>query len=561
MHTFIVRLMVTTALLYANGLALSQSVEAQTQSAQVRELLRNRIEAAGIPPKITVGEETIYASVMLPLFYQRRIYWLAWSNDNGPLPQVDALIRAIGRADREGLRPGDYHLAKIKATLRETRQNQQRKKPLHPRRLVDLDLLLTDAFLIYGSHLLAGRVNPETIDTEWHANRREADLAEVLQTALDSKTIEETLTNLLPPQKGYIRLREALVRYDEIAAKGGWPMVPEGSKMQKGDRGERVAALRRRLIATDDLRQEQDIEGDIFDDALEQAVRRFQQRHGVDIDGVVGFVTMAELNVPVEERVDQIELNMERWRWLPQDIGQSYLLINIANFELEVIENSKPVMTMRVMVGTPYRRTPIFSAKITYLVLNPYWHIPPKIAIQDKLPLIRKDLNYLVQQNIKVFQGWGTEAKEVDPKTIDWSEVNTKNFNYRLRQEPGPMNALGRVKFMFPNKYNVYLHDTPSRELFAKTMRYFSSGCIRIEKPIDLAGYLLKGDSRWTRENLLDAINMGVEQTVRLPEQVAVHLLYWTAWADEEGYIQFRNDIYGRDKLLKKALQERPLTS
>jgi murein L,D-transpeptidase YcbB/YkuD len=262
--------------------------------------------------------------------------------------------------------------------------------------------------------------------------------------------------------------------------------------------------------------------------------------------------------VPVEERVRQIEVNLERWRWLPEDLGQRYILVNIANFELEVVEKSKPVMIMQVVVGKPYWRTPVFSDRMTYLVLSPYWHIPPSIAVKDKLPLIRKDHTYLATYDIKVFQGWGAETREIDPQTIDWSKVTAKDFNYRLRQEPGPLNALGRVKFMFPNKFNVYLHDTPSRELFGKTVRTFSSGCIRIEKPIELAEYLLGGDAKWTRENILAAIDRRVEQTVRLPEPMPVHLLYWTAWSDEEGSIQFRGDIYGRDQLLDKALREKP---
>ncbi len=557
-YIFIVLSVAAIILFWIDGF---ERAVAESLSDQVSERLRNRIEAAGIPPKITVGEELIYASVMLPRFYERRTYRPAWSNDNGPLPQVDSFIKVIHKADSEGLRPDDYHLAKIEVMLKEVRQNQEKKKPLSPFRLTDLDLLLTDAFLIYGSHLLAGRINPETIDPEWHAKRREADLSQVLEAALDSNQIEKALKDLLPPQAGYKKLRNALARYQGIATKGGWPMVPNGPKMQEGDRDERVAALCRRFIAAGDFDRELHTNEDLFDDALEQALYRFQKRHGLDVDGVVGPATLAALNIPVEKRIRQIELNMERWRWLPQNLGKRYVLVNIANFELDVVENNQPVIVMLAVVGRPYRRTPVFSDKMTYLVLNPYWHVPPSIAIKDKLPLIRKDPDYLAKQNIKVFQGWGTEMKEIDPRTIDWSQVTAKNFKYRLRQEPGSMNALGQVKFMFPNKFDVYLHDTPSQELFAKTMRAFSSGCIRIQNPIELAEYVLQGNPKWTRENILSAIDKPVEQTVRLPEPIAVHLLYWTAWADEDGSIQFRNDIYGRDKRLCDALCKKPPTS
>ena len=558
MHGSVVRSVIAIAFLGAIVFASLQTVTAQTLSDQVRELLRNRIETAGVPPKITVGEEVIHASIALPLFYERRMYRPAWSEDDGPLLQVDALVKAIHEADREGLRPTDYHLAKTEATLKEMRQNQEKKTPLNPRRLVDLDLLLTDAFLVYGSHLLVGRINPETIDAEWLANRREADLVSILQTALDSNQIEEGLKKLLPPQPGYGRLKRALAHYRGVAAKGGWFTVPDGPRMQKGDRGERVVALRTRLITTGDLAEEQLNNGELFDDRLEEAVQAFQRRNGLDVDGMVGPATLAAMNVPVEERIRQIEINMERWRWLPQYLGERFILVNIANFELDVVENDQPVMTMRAVVGKNYRRTPVFSDRMTYLVLSPYWHIPQGIAVQDKLPLIRKDPDYLTKENIKVFQGWGAETKEIDPKTVDWSTVTAKNFNYRLRQEPGPQNALGRVKFMFPNKFDVYLHDTPSRELFVKTVRTFSSGCIRIEKPIELAEYLLRDDPKLTREKILTTIDKGVEQTVRLAEPTPIHLLYWTAWVDEDGTVHFRNDIYGRDKLLIEALQEKP---
>ncbi|MGB6338264.1 MAG: L,D-transpeptidase family protein [Candidatus Aminicenantaceae bacterium] len=529
----------------------------QSLSIQVQEYLRNRVEAAGIPPKIEVRDEKIHSSVVLPLFYTHRIFRGAWVDDKGLKPQVTECVDAILKADLEGLDPKDYHLNSINELLENIKQSQKERKSLDPRMLADVDLLLTDAFLIYGSHLLSGRVNPESIDSEWIANRRGTDMALILENALGSNQIAKTLHDLIPPQPGYSGLRNALSQYREIAKKGGWEKVPEGPKMQIGDKGERVRALRNRLIATGEFSLLMGSIDDLFDSELEEALRKFQYRNGLDMDGIVGAATFATLNVPVEDRLNQIRVNMERWRWLSEDLGRRHIIVNIADFKLDVFENHRSVMTMRVVVGTKYRRTPVFSDKMTYLVLCPYWHIPRKIALQDKIPLISKDIDYFDQQKIKVLEGWGAETKEIDPKTIDWTNVSSGNFSFRFRQDPGPLNALGRVKFMFPNKFNVYLHDTPSRELFVKSARTFSSGCIRIEKPIELAEYLLRHDPNWTFEHIQNAIKTNREQTVILPEPFDVHLLYWTTWVDDEGSIHFRNDIYKRDERLIRALDER----
>lgn len=541
----------------AGLLLFSHNVEALTLTDQVREMIRARIEEAGIPPKITVGEDPILAALALPRFYEGRSHQPAWVGDRGPLPKAESLMRTIGQADREGLRPENYHLRKIEVILEQLKENKEKRKPFNPRRLVDLDLLLTDAFLIYGSHLLGGYVNPETIHPEWNASRREKDLVEVLQLALDSNQIEKKLKDLLPSHPGYNSLREALLTYRKLAKETDWPKIPAGPALKKGKYDERVALLKTRLLASGDLEEGLQTDENLFDDILDEAVRRFQKRHGLDIDGIVGPVTLAALNVPIEEWLRQIELNLERWRWLPQSLGERYLLVNIANFELEVVENNQLIINIRAVIGRPYRRTPVFSDKVTYLVFNPYWYVPPSIATKDMLPLIQKEPDYFDKQGIKLFIGWGAEAKEFDSKNIDWTKVTPKNFPYRLRQDPGPKNALGQVKFMFPNKFNVYLHDTPSRELFQRAARGFSSGCIRIEKPIELAEYLLKGDPKWTRENILGAIEKGIEQTVSLPKLIPIHLLYWTAWVDDDGQMHFREDIYGRNALLDQALQEK----
>nr|MBN2278241.1 L,D-transpeptidase family protein [candidate division Zixibacteria bacterium] len=527
-------------------------------SDRVRENLRDRIEAAGTPPEIEVTEELIYASVMLPGFYERRSYFPAWSDDNGPLPAVDSLVEVLNRADREGLRSSDYHLKKITEIIEDIRSGRRLSPVSLPRYLADLDLLLTDTFMTYGSHLLKGRVNPQTIDPEWFANIREIDLAITLDSALAGNRIGEALKALLPPQAGYYSMRRALAGYRMLAVAGGWENIPDGPKMQLGDRGERINRLRHRLAASGDLKDSNRGDGDLFDESLKEAVIQFQRRNGLEPDGVVGKETLVTLNIPVEKRIEQIILNMERWRWLPQDLGRRHIIINIANYELDVYESDSVVLPMRVIVGKDYRRTPVFSDKITYMVVNPYWNVPFNIAVSDILPMVKKDPEYLTQQNMKLFQGHGSDRQEIDYRRVDWSGIDKHNFDYWIRQEPGPMNALGRIKFMFPNKFNVYLHDTPARELFSKTIWSFSSGCIRIEKPMELAEYLLRGDLQWNREKLLAAIDMKVEKTIRVPEPVPIHLLYWTAWASPDGTINFRKDIYNRDAVLEEALTEHP---
>ena len=525
----------------------------------VAEQIRTRIEAAGLVAELRAGGEPIYASEALPGFYVRRLYRPAWIDKRGPTRLVDDLVGALRGADLEGLRREDYHFAAIETLLAAVRPDTRRDGAIEPDQWAELDLLLTDAFLVYGSHLLAGRVNPETLEPEWVANRRGADFAAVLETALASGDVEGKLAALEPPQRGFRQLREALVYHRAVVAGGGWPTIPDGPTLKRGNHVPQVAALRERLRLGGDLGGAEWEDAELFDEGLEQGLKRFQRRHGLTADGAMGAATRAELNVSAERRVEQLELNLERWRWLPKDLGRRHIIVNIAAFGLEVVEEEAVVLSMRVVVGLPYHHTPVFSDTMRYLVLNPYWQVPHDIATEDLLPRIQRDPSYLAQQKLRVFRGWGPEAREVDPATVDWSTITLDNFPFRLCQDPGPINALGRIKFMFLNKFNVYLHDTPSRPLFEQTRRDFSHGCIRIQQPIELAVYLLRQDPRWDRDALLRALDDAVDRIVPLPEPIPIHLLYWTAWADGDRTIQFRRDIYGQDAPLLEALRARPL--
>jgi murein L,D-transpeptidase YcbB/YkuD len=532
---------------------------AESVSDQVSKRLRDRISFTIGQPKIVCGLEPLCGSAVLPKFYSHRDFRPAWITDEGPGPLAKRLVESIRQADDDGLSPDAYHLKRIEELMTETQLEWMTNQPELPEKLADLDLLLTDAFLLFGSHLSDGCVNPETIRSEWSIKSHHADLVEALQRALRQRDVAAVLNKLRPQHAGYAALKGALARYRKRMTLGGWVYVPEGTHLKRGDRDPRVAALRARLnvpVWPDNWNKDV---SDLFDAALERAVLEFQRRHGLDVDGIVGPATLAALNVPVEDRLRQIKLNMERWRWLPHDFGKRYILVNIPNFQLDMIEQNEIILKMRVIVGKKCRQTPVFNGRMTYMELNPYWHIPPQIAKEDILPEIQKDSQYLDKQKIRVFENWQAEAFELNPAFIEWSQIAPAGLSFKFVQDPGPLNALGRLKFMFPNRFSVYIHDTPARGFFKYEKRSFSSGCIRIEKPIELAEYLLKDNPEWTRNELVDTIDSTKTRIVKLLEPVSVQIVYITAWVDEDGEtVHFRDDVYERDKPLYQALLERP---
>jgi L,D-transpeptidase YcbB len=489
-------------------------------------------------------------------FYLHRNNQPVWVTKDGLSKKAGVFIKTIIEADHEGLDSSTYHRDDISAL----QTNVEFNSLLHgvePAKSAELELLLTDAFFLYGFHLSEGMVEPNPTDFDWHIKKPKKNLLKTLQSLLQNKKLEDLVGILQPHHSGYIRLKTALLKYQKIKNSGGWHIVPVGPKLRKGDAGIRVASLRSRLIISGDLSDSKSDNEEYFDEALEYSVKKFQARNGLKIDGVVGSSTLSVLNISVEDRIEKIKLNMERWRWLPQDLGERYIMVNTANFELDIIENGQSVASTRAIVGRKKRPTPALSQKITYMELNPYWNIPHKIAIDDILPNIKEDPNYLKAKNIRVFENWEDDANEINPESIDWDTVTKENFAYKLRQDPANSNALGHVKFIFPNEFSIYLHDTPARELFNKTKRTFSSGCIRIEKPIELAAYLLTDNSNWTYEKLTDAVNSKKTRTIFLSDPMNIHILYWTAWVDKDGTVNFRDDIYGRDRQLNMALNDK----
>jgi murein L,D-transpeptidase YcbB/YkuD len=329
--------------------------------------------------------------------------------------------------------------------------------------------------------------------------------------------------------------------------------VPAGAALKPGTSDPRVVVLRRRLAVTGDL-SGQPLDAELYDETLAVAVRGFQQRHQLATDGEVGPATLAELNLPVEARITQIRVNLERGRHVLHEIGDDDLVIvDIAGYELRYVQNRKVTWTSRVQVGQPFRQTPIFKSAIDHIVINPTWTVPPGILGKDILPAVRKDPGYLAKRGLEVYDRNG---RRVDPGAIDWSRYTGNSFPYFLRQAAGPSNALGRVKIMFPNPYLVYLHDTPSRSLFDMDTRAFSSGCIRVERPFELVEKLL-ADPQWSATALQRAVESGETRTVRLARPVRLLLIYWTVDEDDAGRLVFRRDVYDRDQPLARALNDR----
>ncbi len=512
-----------------------------------------RVRSEPPPTRLSVQGHPLRSLESAIQFYVQRDYQAGWLNTDGrPSSAVDALLKAVGEADQEGLRSADYRPAELRKQLKTL---QQEGAAVGDSALAEFDLLLTDTYLTYGSHLLAGRFSPRKIDPDWAIKPRVRDLVATLQEALGSNTVGESLRALRPQGKGYAQLREVLHNYREIAAKGGWPTIAAGQNLASGAQGQRVQNLRIRLRASGDLSGGgggKNVSA-LFDKSVADAVRRFQKRHGLVESGTVNAATLAALNISVSERIRQIELNLERWRWLPDDFGSRYILVNIPSFKMGVFEDGKPVIESNVVVGRQERQTPTFTANMAYLVLSPKWNVPHSIAVKDKLPQLKRSPYALARQNIRVFNRAG---QEINPGAINWRAVSANSFNYQLRQDAGPRNALGGIKFMFPNPYNVYLHDTPSRELFSRNQRTFSSGCIRVSNPVELAEYLLKFDPKWTRAAIKSASKSGKQRVVNLRQAIPVYLLYWTAWVDEDGLVHFHDDIYQRDKPMLRALYE-----
>lgn len=501
----------------ATVVSTARRVAAETTPADVVQQTVARMRQGS--PAVVDGEP-LSSTVLLPAFYERRRFQPAWTP-----AALESLLDAIRDSALEGLDPGDYH----RDALLHGRDALDGTAPPVARAAVDL--IATDALIRLGYHARFGKVDQRDIFSNWNFDGplTDGDPVVLMNEAIGGANVAAVLHRLVPQHPFYRALKVALARYRAIAAAGGWTSLPETPKIKLGGSDPRIPDLRRRLAIEGDLGDGGDATSPVLDATLAEAVARFQTRHGLAADGTVGMDTIRALNVPVASRIDQLRISLDRARAVMHDLPRRFVVVNVAGFIVYVIDGDGPMWESRVVVGKPYTQTPIFRADMTHVVLNPTWTVPPGIMRNEIGPGLRRDPSYLAKKGL------------------------VRQDDGRVVQPPGPKNALGRIKLMFPNPHDVYLHDTPSRELFAQTTRAFSHGCIRVNKPVDLATLALD-DPSWTTERLEDAIATGKTQTINLGRRLPVLVLYWTATVGESGLVYFLDDPYKRDGAALAAL-------
>jgi murein L,D-transpeptidase YcbB/YkuD len=469
-------------------------------------------------------------------FYPGRSPLPLWVDAKGPRPRARRLRAMLERSETEGLPSTRYGFEAIAAGW-EART---------PTELACLDVRLTTAFDRYGRDLATGTEAPREADRAWRLPPASAfDAVAALRAADPKADPVARLETLAPRHDLYVRLRAGLARYRRLADEGGWDTALAGPLLRPGDdESEAIRALRERLRREGDLDAGDSSPDQSYDATVTEAVRRFQRRHRLVEDGIVGPRTLAALNTPVEARIAQLRRAMERLRWMPHDLGSHYVFVNTAGFELTVVEHDRAVLRMRVIVGTGEQSTPSFAATLRSLTINPYWNVPNRIARDRLVPRERRSPGYLAAHGFRV----------LDPETGEWREPDPETLGPpvpRLRQEPGPENLMGRLSFALPNPYDVFLHDTPARSLFARELRACSEGCVRIENAMALALHALRREPEWTEERIREEIEALRHRVLTLPEPIPVYVVYLPSWVDEDGRAHFRPDHYGRETVLE----------
>ncbi|WP_216726334.1 L,D-transpeptidase family protein [Hymenobacter siberiensis] len=513
--------------------------------------------------------EPKFTAQLLPArrFYRERGFRLGWFKDHKPVERVKTLQDIIAKAGNEGLNPKDYQIKDISQMLAELEKVQSdsvRRNALERQ----ADIALTGTYMKWANDYYRGIANPhDKKDTSWMVKPNKIKLNKALFTFLGERKSRYNYYEFAPLHPEYDQLKQALATYRAQERAGGWPTLPATLNLKPGAASPAVAALRKRLLdsvggADASTPAPAAVKpgapavaaptAQVYDPELVQAVKLFQQDAGLKPTGIVSGETLKQLNVPIGSRIDQLILNMERWRWLPKKFEPDYLLVNIPEYTLHVIEADKEVFNMRVIVGKVLHETPVFSDKMEYVVLAPYWNVPFSIIANELRSKLVANPNYLDRLDMEVVKGYGRKATAVNPASVDWANVTQSTFKYTLRRRPGPKNDLGDVKFIFPNSNDIYLHDTPHDELFSQSNRSFSHGCVRVSEPIKLATYLLRNRPEWDQATILDTIAKHREKYITLKKKLPVYLVYFTAWADAAGHPHFRDDIYGLDKKLAR---------
>jgi murein L,D-transpeptidase YcbB/YkuD len=520
------------------------TIPALADDAADSEALRVEIEQLRETGMLSIGGIDIATGNVLAEFYERRNFRPTWTDND----QVKELLELALATRDDGLNPRDYHAVEIEKAIRALDRGQIPT----PLQRAAVELLFTDSLLRLAYHQLYGRLDPTSLDPRWNFESRPMgpDPLSRLQEAIDSPSLNAYVDELFVRAPLYQRLRDALRAHRQIEADGGWSVIPQGKVLKTGISDSRVPALAERLATTGDLAETPAGLADLYSEEVADGVRSFQARHGLDVDGAVGPATLAALNVPAATRIDQLRVNLERARWVTGGLGNDFVIVNIAGFRAYLVKEGQIAWETRVQVGRSYHQTPVFRDSMTYVVMNPTWTVPYSIATKEMLPKIQRDPDYF---KTREFDVRNREGQNVDPETIDFSQLSRGNFPYTFVQRAGPGNALGRIKFIFPNKHSVYLHDTPSKSLFERSERAFSHGCIRTQNPFDLAERLLE-PAGWDRARIDAQVDSLETKTVHLAEPLPVLLLYWTADIGADGEYLFYNDIYQRDQRVLAGL-------
>lgn len=509
----------------------------------VSKILKNYLDTADVTsfiPDTYINQEL---EDEIHTFYKANNYTLSWNKGKKLNRDAQYVVTKLYRASEEGLSPEDYEVDKL-SQLKDSVFKDRRHINIF--QLMALDVKLTAALLTYAWHLENGKIDPGEENWRWAFEAPHNTVALELSQTLPHNNLKQTIDQLLPGHRQYELLKDALSSLKILEKRGGWAILPSDLDLDPGDSSRFVPLLRERLVTSGDHKKiwKRKFDNHVYDPQLVAAVKAFQGRHGLEKDGKIGPNTLAALNMTVEEKINKIIVNLERLRWLPDSMASDHLLINLPEFKLKVVRNDKPVWEMKIITGDSYEHaTPIFHDKIEYLVFRPTWGVPNSIVRKEILPVARKDPGYLTRNGYQVYVS-GKEGA-VDPHSVNYDNPG----NIRIVQKSGPTNALGLVKFIMPNRFNIYLHDTPADYLFNRNERDFSHGCIRLEKPQHLAFYLLdkNQDKKWSEEEVEEYMGKDYPTTIWLDQPEPVYMLYQTAFVDEKGALNFRKDIYEHD--------------